>query len=69
MTMTEAKSAALLQGFRGSPPVDVKAVAQIVRKLGTLMLSRDDIVEVDINPVVGYAKGALALDALIYAQG
>jgi acyl-CoA synthetase (NDP forming) len=63
------KSAALLAGFRGSPPVDVKAVAEIVQKLGALMLARDDIVEVDINPVVGYEKGAIALDALIYAKG
>jgi acyl-CoA synthetase (NDP forming) len=62
------KSAALLGGFRGSPPVDVRAVAEIVRKLGALMLARDDIAEVDINPVVGYEKGAIALDALIYAR-
>ncbi len=62
------KSAALLRGFRGSPPVDVKAVAEIVQKLGALMLSRDDIREVDINPVVGYEQGAIALDALIYAK-
>lgn len=62
------KSAALLRGFRGSPPVDVTAVAEIVQKLGALMLARDDINEVDINPVVGYEKGAIALDALIYAS-
>jgi acyl-CoA synthetase (NDP forming) len=63
------KSAALLAGFRGAPPVDVKAVAKIVQKLGALMLARGDIVEVDINPVVGYENGAIALDALIYAKG
>jgi acyl-CoA synthetase (NDP forming) len=61
----QLKSAALLTGFRGSPALDVRAVAQIVHSLGRLMLAAPNIREVDINPVVVYPQGAVALDALI----
>jgi acetate---CoA ligase (ADP-forming) len=63
--LRKLKSAKLLDRFRGAPPVDVDAVADIVAKLGALMTANPQIVEVDINPVVAYAKGAVALDALI----
>lgn len=61
------KGAALLNGFRGSPPLDVTAAARIVAQLGSMMLSHPSIREVDINPVVVYpvGQGAIALDALV----
>jgi acyl-CoA synthetase (NDP forming) len=64
------KGAALLRGFRGSPALDLRAVADIVHRLGSLMLATPQIREVDINPVVVYpqGQGAIALDALIVAQ-
>ncbi len=64
------KAAKLLDGFRGSPPVDVAAVAAVVQKIGDLMVARSDIVEIDVNPLMVYAqgKGALALDALIVTE-
>ncbi|MQP64679.1 CoA-binding protein [Niveispirillum sp. SYP-B3756] len=64
------KGAALLRGFRGAPPVDLPAVADIVTKLGALMLAHPDVAAVDINPVVAYpqGQGALALDALIVVR-
>jgi acyl-CoA synthetase (NDP forming) len=64
------KSAALLRGFRGSPPLDVTAAAEIVAKLGALLRAKPEIVEVDINPVLVYPKGegAIALDALIVTE-
>lgn len=63
----QLRGSALLRGFRGSPPLDLKAVAEIVCRLGALMQSTAAINEVDINPVVVYpeGQGALALDALI----
>lgn len=64
------RSAALLRGFRGSPPVDVTAAAQILSALGDLIQSHPDIREIDINPVVVYSagEGAIALDALIAVE-
>ena len=43
------------------------AVARIVARLGRFMLSCPWVQEVDINPVVVYPEGAVALDALIVA--
>ena len=61
------KSGALLRGFRGSPPLDVGAVADIVLALGAVLEAAPQIREIDLNPVLVYpdGEGALALDALM----
>ena len=66
----QLKSAALFRGFRGSPALDVRAAAEIVYRLGSLMLAAPQIREVDINPVIVYprGRGAVALDALIVIE-
>ncbi|MDE1973964.1 MAG: acetate--CoA ligase family protein, partial [Hyphomicrobiales bacterium] len=58
-------------GFRGSPPVDVKAVAAAAAALGRLMRAHSEIAEIDVNPLVVHASGggATALDALIVTRG
>ena len=58
---------ALLRGFRGSPALDVGAVARIISALSWLIRSTPEIEAIDINPIVVYpqGQGALALDALI----
>jgi acyl-CoA synthetase (NDP forming) len=65
--LLQLKSAALLRGFRGSPELDVAAVADIVVRLGEFVTANPSVREVDINPVIVYPKGqgAVALDALI----
>ena len=55
----------LLDGYRGWPRADVAAVADIAAALGALMLARTDLEEIEINPVLVRAKGAVAVDALI----
>jgi acetate---CoA ligase (ADP-forming) len=61
------RAAKLLDGFRGTPAVDVDAVASVVASIGSLMQARPDIVEIDVNPLVAHpvGQGAIALDALI----
>jgi len=59
------KSAALLKGYRGSPALDVAAAADIIWRVGQLVSSSPRIREIDVNPVVLYPQGAVALDALI----
>jgi acyl-CoA synthetase (NDP forming) len=61
------KSSALFRGFRGAPILDIESLAEIVVKLGDLVVANPAIREVDINPVIVYPmkKGAVALDALI----
>jgi acyl-CoA synthetase (NDP forming) len=61
------RTAKLLTGFRGAPPVDIDAVAEAVLALGRLMRTTPGIVEIDINPLMAHARGrgVTALDALI----
>jgi acetate---CoA ligase (ADP-forming) len=61
------RGARLLSGFRGSPPVDLKAAVDIAARLGAFALAHPEIAEIDLNPVVIYAEGegAVVLDAVI----
>lgn len=64
------KSGALLDGWRGSPALDVGAVAALVGVLGRVLRGTPAIREIDLNPVVVHpvGEGAVALDALILAE-
>jgi acyl-CoA synthetase (NDP forming) len=63
------RTAKLLAGFRGAPPADIEAVAQVVMAIGRLMQTVPELTEIDVNPLMVHAKGqgATALDALIVA--
>jgi acyl-CoA synthetase (NDP forming) len=64
------KSAVILDGFRGTPALDIDAAAEIIMKLDGFLQAHPEIIEVDINPVVLYpeGEGAIALDALMQAE-
>lgn len=64
------KQGALLDGYRGSPALDVDAVARLIAGLGRVLAGTPSIREIDLNPVVVYPKGdgVVALDALILAD-
>ena len=64
------RSAKLLGPFRGSPPVDIAALAHTAALIGRLMLTRPDIMEIDINPVFAHpqGEGITAVDALIVTR-
>lgn len=64
------KGAKLLSGLRGKPPVDVAAVARVVRQLADLMLANPEIAEIDVNPLIALpaGEGVVALDALFVNQ-
>ncbi|MCW2350426.1 MULTISPECIES: acetate--CoA ligase family protein [unclassified Sphingobium] len=61
------KQAALLNGYRGAPALDVEAVADLIGGIGRLLRGEPRIQELDLNPVVVYPKGqgVVALDALM----
>jgi len=65
----EIKAAPLLFGARGRPAVDVDALCRIVRAIGgaggLLMDHAGRIREIDLNPVIVSATGAVAVDARI----
>jgi len=64
----ELKGAKILHGFRGQPAADVDIVVEIVLRFSQLCLDlKDDIEEIDINPllVFDHGKGAKVVDCLI----
>ena len=54
----------LLDGYRGRPKADVRAVAAMAVRLGALMAG-GGFEEIEINPVMVKVQGAVAVDALI----
>jgi succinyl-CoA synthetase beta subunit len=65
--LRKLRSAKLLAGFRGAPPADIEAVAQVVMAIGRLMQTVPELTEIDVNPLMVHPKGqgVTALDALI----
>ena len=61
---------ALLRGYRGSPALDLDALAALIARLGQLLCTEPAIREIDLNPVIAYpaGQGVIALDALILAE-
>lgn len=55
----------LLDGYRGRPRADMRAVAEIAVRLGAVMLADDSLEEIEINPVMVREQGAVAVDALV----
>ena len=65
--LMKLKSAALLSGYRGSPALDVPALAALIVKLGQVLRAEPSIREIDLNPVILHplGEGVVALDALM----
>jgi acyl-CoA synthetase (NDP forming) len=61
----EIKSAPLLQGFRGQPAVNEKALVSGLLKLTQIAEQFPDIMEIDLNPVLAYGEGMVVVDARI----
>jgi len=54
-----------LRGYRDLPPADLGAIASTLVKLSQLVSDHDEIIELDINPLLADANGVMALDARI----
>jgi acyl-CoA synthetase (NDP forming) len=59
------RGSAILDGARGRPAADRARVAALISTLSLLAVERDDLVEVDLNPVIAGPAGAIAVDALV----
>jgi len=64
--LAELRIAPLLRALRGQPARDVRALAAMAVKLGDALIAWDGkVAAVDINPLMVFETGALALDALV----
>jgi acyl-CoA synthetase (NDP forming)/GNAT superfamily N-acetyltransferase len=57
------RSAPLLTGYRGSPPVDTAAVEDLLLRLGRLAEDLPEVAELDLNPVLAGPDGVVVVDA------
>lgn len=63
--MREIRSYPLLAGARGRPAADLDALAELLVAVSRLPLIYPEIAEVDLNPVMVFARGAVAVDVRI----
>jgi len=63
--VNEVKAAKLLEGFRGSEPVDKAALEDILMRVSDFVVNTPEIKEMDLNPIFAYSKGAMAVDARV----
>ncbi len=59
----ELHSFPLLDGYRGAPAADVAAVEQTLLRLSALVEAHHEIAEIECNPLIVSAEGAVAVDA------
>ena len=53
----EIKGYRLLQGYRGQPPADIKAIGDILLRISRLVEEIPDISELDLNPIFALPEG------------
>ena len=63
--VTTGKAGRLVAGFRGAPPSDAPALADLVLRLSRLADDLPEVAELDLNPVLGLPNGYVAVDARI----
>jgi acyl-CoA synthetase (NDP forming) len=64
----EVKAYPILKGYRGAPPADTSAIADILLATSKLVTEHEQIEELDLNPVIVYQRGAITVDARIILE-
>ncbi|HUG59895.1 MAG TPA: acetate--CoA ligase family protein, partial [Candidimonas sp.] len=60
---------AILTGFRGSEPVNLDKLADVICRLSELIADQKTIIsELDVNPLICSADRIIAVDALLVKQ-
>lgn len=63
--ISQIRGSKILEGFRGQPPSDAKALAECIERTSQLAIELEDVQELDVNPLVAFEKGCKAVDARI----
>ncbi len=61
----EIKGFPILDGYRGKPKADIKAIINVLLTISDLVVKHEEINEMDLNPVFIYEKGLICVDARI----
>ena len=63
--LDDLRTDALLEEFRGEPAVDRSGLVAVIESVASAMVARDDIVAIDVNPVLIRDGAPIAVDALV----
>jgi len=61
--LSELKASSILDGLRGQPAVDRNAMADLLVRVSRIASKREDLVELDLNPIIANPDGLVAVDA------
>jgi acyl-CoA synthetase (NDP forming) len=64
----DIKGFPLLQGYRGSEPMDVENLENILLKVSDFVEKTPEVKELDLNPIFAYKDGAIAVDARVILE-
>ena len=64
----EIKGYPLLEGYRGSEPVDVANLEEMIIKVSDFIEKNPEVAELDLNPIFAYSDGAVAVDARVILE-
>ena len=67
--LREVKGFPLLQGTRGRPPVDLARLEEALLSLSAFVEAYPEIRELEVNPLMVYPEGVLAVDARAVLEG
>jgi acyl-CoA synthetase (NDP forming) len=62
------RGVALLDGIRGTPPVDFAALTDALLRLSQLAVDHPEIAELDVNPLLAFPDGVKAVDARVLVR-
>jgi acetyltransferase len=71
-TINRTRIARLLKSFRNLPAIDYQALEEVMLRVSELVCELPEVVEMDINPLMVNADGAVAVDArfsIAYPKG
>lgn len=61
----EIKNLRILQGEMGGGPSDIEAIARVIHSLSKIGMEKEDILKIDINPMVVYSQGAFVKECVV----
>ena len=59
------RTSPLLFGYRGSPPLDVAALEDLILRVARLAQDVPEITEMDLNPIIVHEHGVTVVDAKV----
>ena len=64
----EIKGYPLLEGYRGQEPARISALEDMLLQLSDFIDKTPEIKELDLNPILAYSDGAIAVDARVILE-